>query len=239
MYKKFFNMENPFWRGMGRIFDVFVLNVLWLLCCLPIVTIGPATTAFSYAMINLVRGEETYVSRDFFRAFRTSFKQSLIAGLLLMAVGAFLAVDIYIAYKSGTGIYTFFMVLFFIFFVLWCFVTLYTIPLIAKFDNSLKNTLIQAFTLSIRNFPKTLMMLFVLALALWLCHLLPGLIFIAFGLVCEFHATMFAVILKPWLPRPVSGEEELPEDEDDVEGLEGLEELERLEGFEGEDGDGL
>ena len=217
MYKKFFNMNNPFWRGMGRIFDVFVLNVLWLLCCIPIVTIGPSTTAFSYAMINLVRGEETYVSRDFFHAFRSSFKQSLIAGLLLMAVGAFLAADIYIAYKSGTGVYTFFMVLFFIFFVLWCFVALYTVPLIAKFDNSLRNTLIRAFTLSIKNLPQTLMMLFALALALWLCHLLPGLIFIAFGVVCEFHSTLFAVILKPWLPK-LTNEEELLEDDGDEDG---------------------
>ena len=202
---------------MGRIFDVFVLNVLWLLCCIPIVTIGPATTAFYYAMINLVRGEEIYISQDFFRAFRDSFKQSLIAGLVLMAVGAFLVLDIYIAYKSGTGIYTFFMVLFFIFFVLWCFVTLYTVPLIAKFDNSLKNTLIRAFTLSIKNFPQTLMMLFAVVLALWLCHLLPGLIFIAFGVVCEFHSTLFAVILKPWLPKLVSEEELSEDDEDDDE----------------------
>lgn len=237
MYKKFFNINNPFWRGMGRIFDVFVLNVLWLLCCIPIVTIGPATTAFSYAMINLVRGEEIYVSQDFFRAFRGSFKQSLIAGLLLMAVGAFLIVDIYIAYKSGTGIYTFFMVLFFIFFVLWSFVTLYTVPLIAKFDNSLKNTLIRAFTLSIKNFPQTLMMLFTVVLALWLCHLLPGLIFIAFGIVCEFHSTLFAVILKPWLPK-LASEEELSDggESEDEDGDEYLDEYEYEEEIEDENG---
>lgn len=215
MYEKIFNINNPFWRGMGRIFDAFILNVLWLLCCIPVVTIGPATTALYYAMINLVRGEEIYIAQDFFRAFRRSFKQSLIAGLLLMAVGAFLALDIYIAYKSGTGVYTFLMVLFFIFFVLWCFVTLYTIPLVAKFDNSLKNTLIWAFTLSIKNFSQTLMMLFAVALALWLCHLLPGLVFIAFGVVCEFHSTLFAVILKPWLPKPATAEE----DEDSEDGV--------------------
>lgn len=208
MYEKFFKMDNPFWRGMGRIFDAFLLNVLWLLCCIPIVTIGPSTTAFYYAMINLVRGEEIYVSQDFFHSFRSSFKQSMIAGLVLMATGAFLAVDIYIAYKSGTGIYTFLMVFFFILFLLWSFVALYTIPLVAKFDNTLKNTLIWAFTLSIKNFSQTLMMLFAVVLAVWLCHLLPGLVFIVFGLVCELHSTMFAVILKPWLPELKSEDED-------------------------------
>ena len=212
MFNKIFDQDNPFWRGMGRIFDVFVLNVLWLLCCIPIVTIGPSTTALYYAMINLVRGEESYVSRDFFRSFRQSFKQSLLVGLLLTAVGVFLAADVYIAYKSGKGVYTFLMVFFFIIFLLWAFVTLYTFPLLAKFENSVKNTLILAFTLSIKNFSQTLMMLFAVVLALWLCHLLPGLMFIAFGMVCEFHSTLFAVILKPWLPR-LTPEEETSEDD--------------------------
>ena len=216
MYEKLFNMNNPFWRGMGRIFDACLLNILWLLCCIPVFTIGPSTTALYYAMINLVRGEEIYVSQDFFRAFRRSFKQSMRASLVLLPIGAFLALDVYICYKSGTGIFTCLMVFFAILFLLWSFVTLYTIPLVAKFDNTLKNTLIRAFTLSIRNFSQTLMMLFAVVLALWLCHLLPGLIFIAFGIVCEFHSTLFAVILKPWLPHLENEEENIEDSEDDI-----------------------
>lgn len=216
MYDKIFNSDNPFWRGMGRIFDVFELNVLWLLCCIPIFTIGPSTTAFFYAMINLIRGEEGYLHKDFFRSFRQNFKQSTLVGLALMAVGGFLAVDVYIAHKSGTGIYTFLMVFFAIIFLLWAFVTLYTFPLLAKFENSTKNTLIFAFTLSIRHFPQTLLMLLVLVVGLWLCHLLPGLILIAFGLVVEFQSTLLAAILKPYLPAQESlepeEEEEQPEE---------------------------
>lgn len=210
MYDKIFDSDNPFWRGMGRIFDAFELNLLWLLCCIPIFTIGPSTTAFFYAMINLVRGEEGYLHKDFFRSFCRNFKQSTLIGLALTAIGAFLAVDVYISYKSGTGIYTFFMVFFAILFLLWAFVTLYTFPLLAKFENSTKNTIMLAFTLSIRHFPQTLLMLFVLAVGLWLCHLLPGLIFIAFGLVVEFQSTLLAAIFKPYLP---SAEIAEPEEE--------------------------
>lgn len=209
MFNKLFNADNPFWQGMSRIFDAVELNILWLLCCIPIFTIGPSTTAFYYAMINLVRGEEGYVHQDFFRSFRRNFKQSTLVGLLLTALGAFLAVDIYIARTSGKGIYTFMMVFFFIIFVFWSFITLYTFPLLAKFENSTKNTLIRAFTLSVQNFPQTLMMLFVVVLAVWLIHLMPGLVFVAPGLVCEFHSTLLASIFRPWLPKP--GEE--PEEE--------------------------
>ena len=201
---------------MGRIFDVAELNILWLLCCIPIVTAGPSTVAFYYAMINLVRGEEGYVHQDFFRSFRQNFKQGMLAGLLLMAVGGFLAADVYIAYKSGKGIYTFLMVFFSILFVIWSFVALYTMPLLAKFENTLRNTLIWAFTLSIKNLPQTLFMLFTVVLALWVCHLLPGLMFVAFGLVCQSHARHMLSILKPWLPDPSAPEEDENAPEEDA-----------------------
>ena len=213
MYKKVFDAENPFWKGMGRIFDVFQLNLLWLLCCIPIVTIGPSTAAFYSSMIGLIRGEEGYLSHDFFGAFKRNFRRNLAVGLVMTLLGAFLAVDVYIAHKSGLGIYTFLMVFFAVIFLLWCFVALYLYPILAVVDLDWKGALLLAFTLSIRHIGQTLMMLFVTVLALWVCHLLPGLIFIAFGMVCEFESTLFAVILKPWLPR-LEGDED-PEEADE------------------------
>ena len=205
---KLFRADNPFWNGMGRIFDVFVLNVLLLLCCLPVFTIGPALTAFFYAMINLVRGEENSISQDFFRSFKQNFKQSVFLGIPLTAIGIFLAVDVTMSRRAGTGIYTFFMVFFAVVFLIWAFITLYAFPLLAKFDKSSKEIVIWAFTLSIRHLGRTLLTVLVLVFGLWACHILPGLIFIAFGLIGQFHAMMMDAILKPYLPK-VGYEEEL------------------------------
>ncbi len=195
---------------MGRIFDVFLLNILWLLCCLPVFTIGPSTTAFFYAMINLVRGEGNPVSRDFFRSFRQNFKQGLLLGIPLTATGVFLAMDVAISHRAGTGIYSFFMVFFAVMFLLWAFITLYTFPLLAKFEKNSKDLLIWAFTLSIRHLGRTLLMLLMLAVGLWFCHILPGLIFIVFGLVGQFQSMMIASILKPHLPDVHDGGEMKP-----------------------------
>ena len=205
---KIFRSDNPFWMGMGSIFDIFVLNLLWLLCCLPIVTIGPSTTALFYAMMSLVRGEGGYVSHDFFHSFRQNLKQGIFLGLPLTAVGAFLMLDISLCYHAGTGIYTFFMVFFAVLFLFWLFVALYAFPLLAKFEKKNKEIVIWAFVLSIRNLGRTLLMIIVLALGLWACHILPGLVFIAFGLICRFQAASILTILKPYLP-DVSIEEEL------------------------------
>ena len=197
---RLFNPDNPFWLGMGKIFDIFVLNVLWLLCCIPVITIGPATTALFYSMIHLVRNEGFSVTQDFFRSFRQNFRQGILLGIPLTLTGAFLMADVWICYRAGTGIYTFFMVFFAVMFLLWSFITLYAFPLLAKFEKSNKEILIWAFTLSIRHTGLTLLMLFILAFGLWVCHILPGLIFIAFGLVCEFQSVLISSILKPWLP---------------------------------------
>lgn len=196
---KFFGQDNPLWKGMSIVYDEFILNTLWLLCCLPIFTIGPATTAFYYAQINLVYRPDSIVSRDFFRSFRQNFKQGIFLGLPLTAIGLFLSLDVYLCYRSGKGIYTFFMVFFAIMFLLWAFVTLYAFPLLAKFDKKNREILPWAFVLSIKNIGLTILMLAVLAVGLWACHILMGLIFIMFGLVGRFHGTLMASILKPYL----------------------------------------
>ncbi|MFQ9510793.1 MAG: DUF624 domain-containing protein, partial [Lachnospiraceae bacterium] len=55
-----FNLDNPVWRFIGKLVDVALLNLLWIICCIPIVTIGPATTAMYYVTLKLVRDEEGY-----------------------------------------------------------------------------------------------------------------------------------------------------------------------------------
>ena len=206
--KNLFNMNNPFWTAIGRIFDVFILNCLWLLCCLPIITIGPSTTGLFYGMLGIIRGDGGYPSRDFFTSFRQNFKQGLQLGIFLTLLGAFLALDIYICYHAGKGIYTFFLFFFIVMFILWLAVSLFTFPLLAKFERTNKEILIWAFTLCIKYFARTFFMILVLAFSLWCCHIIPGLIFIAFGLAAETISAILAPILAPFLPEPFEAEAE-------------------------------
>ena len=191
-----FNADNPFWEGMGRLFDLFLLNLMWVIHCLPVFTIGPATTAFYYAVINLISKEEHSVTKDFQKSFRLNFRQGIRLGVPLTATGIFLLADIVMSFRAGTGIYTFFMVFFAIIFMVYCFTVMYVFPLLAKFDRSGRELLILAFTLSIRHLGRTLLMLFVLALGIWSCHLLPGLLFLSFGLVAELHSILLLPVLE-------------------------------------------
>lgn len=200
--EKIFNVKNPFMQSMGTVFDLFVLNIMWVVCCIPIVTIGPATTAAFYVLIQRARNEHGYMWKDFLRSFKTNLKQGILLGLLLTAVGGFLAFDVYLCRISGTGIYSFFLFFFAVFFIFWAMTTLYAFPILAKFERSIKEILIWAFTLSIKNILMTLMMLFTIVVGLYMCHALPGLLFIMFGLLFQFCSTIFAAIFKPFLPVP-------------------------------------
>ncbi len=222
MFDRFFNQDTPFWNEMGNIFDIFILNTLWLICCLPVITIGPSTTAFYYAMIQLARGESGSVSKDFFRSFKQNFKQGISLGIPLLALGLFLIIDIRMCYHAGTGIYSFFMFFFAAIFLFWLFITLYAFPILAKFDKKNREILLWAFVLSIRNLWRTLLMIAVLAFGLWTCHILIGLIFIAPGLIVWCNAHLAVSALKSYLPNPCAEQELKPLNfgEEDIPGQE-------------------
>ncbi len=90
-----FNMENPVWKFMGKVTDMFLLTCLWLLFSLPVVTVGASTTALFYCAMRLASDREGYLREDFVRTFRENFKSATILWLMVSALGIFFAVDLY------------------------------------------------------------------------------------------------------------------------------------------------
>ena len=95
---KFLSYDSPFGQLMMKLCYSCCLNILWFLCCIPIVTIGASTTALYYTSLKIVRGEDHALTRMFFRSFRENFRQSTVLWLILLAVGGLLASDGYIVY---------------------------------------------------------------------------------------------------------------------------------------------
>ena len=95
---KFFSYESKFSQLLLKLCNACMLNVLWFVCSLPIVTMGAATTALYYACLKLVRDEETHVAAQFFHSFRQNFRQATQLWLILLGCGLFLGLDGYILY---------------------------------------------------------------------------------------------------------------------------------------------
>ena len=86
--------ENPVMSGLNKMADLIVLNLCFLISCLPVFTIGAGVTALYSVNLKMVRNEESYVFRSYWRAFRENFRQATMCWLLLAAVGAVFAWDL-------------------------------------------------------------------------------------------------------------------------------------------------
>ena len=171
---RFFNMDNKFFVFMGRVADLLLLNFLCILCCIPIVTAGASITALYYVTLKMARDEESYIARSFFRSFKQNFKQATIINIIMLLTAAVLFIDLRIA-KAGSGaMYKGLFSLFIAFALIYAMILLYIYPILSKFFNSVKNTFVNAFLMSVRHLPLTLLMLVISApsdVAFCLCEL--------------------------------------------------------------------
>ena len=78
----FFKVDSPFYEFLRRFVDVIKLNFLWLIFCLPIVTIGASTVAVFSVTLKMVEDKEGYVGRDFIKAFKANIRQGIPLGLI-------------------------------------------------------------------------------------------------------------------------------------------------------------
>ena len=161
--KWFFDMDNPVMRTLSRAADLIVLNLLALLCSLPIVTAGAALTALFDQAIRLVRGEDYGVAKGFLRAFRLNFKTATLLWLLFLAAGLVIGLDYAAALTYVPVMRTAILALS----LLLLAVLLYAFGLLARYENTVRGTLKNAVSLAVAYFPRTLGML-LFTVGLWL-----------------------------------------------------------------------
>ena len=135
--------DNTLLSILGKITDSLLLCLLYLLSCLPIITIGAATTALYYTTHKVLRCDRSYLWKEYKRAWKENFKQATICWLIFAGIGALLGFDIYVMYgifRAGSpygSAYVFFAVLLMAE-ILWM---VYTFAYIARFQNSTKEVL--------------------------------------------------------------------------------------------------
>ncbi|HIS55346.1 MAG: YesL family protein [Lachnospiraceae bacterium] len=204
-----FNMDNPFWRTMGKLVDVAWLNILWLVCSIPIVTIGPSTTALYYVMLKLVRDEDSHNTKSFFRSFKQNFKQGVIIWIIMAAVFFFFVMDIR-AYRSfQNNIATVLSFLFIGLLIVYILVMNYVFPVLSKFDNTIRRTIQNAFIMSIRHIGWSLLMSVVfIGIMLVLIWIFPPLMILGYGLVAFINSFILAHIFDKYIPKEEEHENE-------------------------------
>ena len=153
-----FEEGSPFQRFLNKVADLLILNLVTLVMCVPIITIGAALTAMHYVLLKMVRGEEGYIVKSFFRSFKRELPQATILWILFVALGALMASNMVLVLE-GTGHYPIWLpssIL--VAAVLELIIMIYTFALLSRFDNSVYHTLLNAVTLTFSELPRSLAM---------------------------------------------------------------------------------
>ena len=214
--RSIFDMDSGFFRALSRVADLMLLNIVFIVCCIPIVTIGPALTAMHYVTLKMAENEEGYIARGFFKSFRQNLRQAMIIWVILLLLGCLLATDLVIL-KNFTGmIYTVVRVLILASFVIYFMELLYVFPTLARFDNSVRATMKNALFMSILDLPRTVFMLLIVGAAAFLTlyngytfwYGLLVWILLGFSTIAYVNSRFLAKIFKKYMPEEEKEQEE-------------------------------
>ena len=212
---KIFDLDSPLMNVLNIMAELIWLNILTLICCIPIITAGEAFTSMHYVALKIVRNEESYITRSFFKSFKTNFRQATLIWLLILLIAAVLGGDYYIITKSGIQFSSVLMVLIMAAAVLVICTALYVFPVLAKFDNTIMGTIRNAFIMSILQLPKTVVMFvmafFPLIIYLVSLRLIPIIFLFGFSLPAYASAMLYNKFFQKLEDQLLSEQEPAPE----------------------------
>lgn len=187
---KFLDIDSPFMQVMGKVADLMILNLLTIVCCIPVITAGAAFTAMHYQVLKIVRNEECYVAKGYFKAFRENFVQSTVIWLIMLLIALVLAGDFYVMYSSGAEFHMIFKAIMGAISIFAVFTLLYVFPIQAKFANTVFRTIKNALAMSILLAPKSVLMLILYLIPIALAGFFPSI----FPLIMLFGMTLPAFL---------------------------------------------
>lgn len=202
-------------RAIGRVGDLALVNILFLLCSIPVVTLGASAAALNTVSFQMVRGENPSIISTFFCAFRRNFWQATLLNLLFLLLGAGLYLDLRVMQANLSA----FPLVLWVGAGLLALAAALTLPfafaLQARFDNSVWKTLQNAFVLAVTHtlsaIAAAVLTLLPLALLLFAPYylLLSSVFWFLFGfsLAALANSWLFERILKPWVPPAPANEE--------------------------------
>lgn len=195
---KLFDMNNPVWRFMGKIADMFLLTLAWFVCSVPIITIGASTTALYYVSLKMEEGKEGYLFQTFWETFKKYIKQSTGIWLIVLAVGAFLCGDFYICYQTDFPAAKMMSWIFLVFGVVYLLVVTVLFPLAARLDTGIGKMFFMAFMISLKNFAWVLFMLVsTLCIVAMGIYVMWPLLLISVGAIAWIHSKILVKIIFP------------------------------------------
>lgn len=172
---KLFNVDGSVMRGLTKVTDCICLSLMFVICCLPVFTIGTAATALYYTVYKVIKNDRGYIFREYVSAFRNNFKQTTPVWLLVLVLGTVLGLDIYVMNRyaqagSKLGVLVVFFLVAAAFLLAWA---LYLFAYMARFENTRKQSMKNALLMMLVHLPWTLALIVLAVGASFIMYLIP------------------------------------------------------------------
>jgi len=157
MFRQVFDPDNLFWRLISRGVDFVGLGLFWLLLCVPVVTIGPATSALYYTVVKVFRQRDNAGFTTLWNSFRANLKKGCIATLICLPVAALIVVSyaVMTAFRDQGGMGAVLFVAYWVVLLIPAGVVCWLFPILARFETGVKDAFRTAFVLALRHLPST------------------------------------------------------------------------------------
>ena len=209
-------LANPVLDFINTLCNFVVLNLVFLISCLPVITIGTALSSLYYVTLREARGEYGYLVRTYIKEFRKNLKSGTAAFAVLFVIGAVILFNLAFWFNLGgipAAVITGLMA---VGAIVWLFTFTYTFPLIARFNNSTKQTLINAFCLMMSNVKATLALLLIYVMVLFLCVFLAPMtlmmVLFGFAFIAYCQSFVFKKVFEPYEKELEKAEEQKREE---------------------------
>jgi uncharacterized membrane protein YesL len=207
MFKNLFNPENSFWEFMTNMTNVLFVGLIWLICSLPIITIGASTTALYDYSLKLADSTDGYVLKSFFKAFKNNFVKSTILWIFMLLGTGFLVIDAYICLRMGTAFSKFLFFAIIAIGILYFIICIYIFPVLAFFRVNVKEVIKNAFIMGVGNLPLTLLIIIILGIGGFIIYTVPYLIFALGSFVAYVSSFCYLSVFKKYVYLKEEGED--------------------------------
>ena len=147
--EKLFHENNIVIIILGHLFNLMLLNLLTVICCIPVITIGASLTAMHHVLITEIEGKGGEVIKPFFRSFRKNFMPATIIFMCILGVLSVMVSIIIVLYGKKEPAFLAVSIVAVVISIIALMIFCYVFPLLSVFENSLKQTVYNAGALAL------------------------------------------------------------------------------------------
>lgn len=208
-----FRIDSPLTKFLNKTADVMLLGVLFMIMCIPVITAGAAFAASYYMSFKMAKNEEAYIIKGFFKAFRENFKQALLLWIFVLALAGIIAADYCIILYSGLAFASWAKIAMTTAAAVAAIGTMFIFPVQARFENSVKNTIKNAFLMAFAHVPSACLLILICIIPCIIVYLTPPLFPVVFllapGGIFYLQSFVLLRVFKKYEPQKAENDADL------------------------------